>query len=77
MSTRVEEFLAKAELCERRARAASDPEMQRSYEKLARGWREFAEGPLGNRAPAIEYPSRQSLPEPTQTHQQVSAPSEA
>ena len=63
--TRVQEFLARAEWCEGLARTASNPETRRTYENLARGWREFAEGPLVQHAPAAkEYPLPQLLGTP-------------
>ena len=48
MQETVQEYLAKAEWCEERAKEAAAPGTRRSYLELARGWREFAAGPLAH-----------------------------
>jgi hypothetical protein len=46
MQDRIKESLAKAEWCVEQADKATDPEVSRFYSTLARGWRDFAAGPL-------------------------------
>jgi hypothetical protein len=46
MTTRIKEYIARAEWCEEQAGRVRDPEVSRVYLELARGWREFAAGPL-------------------------------
>ena len=50
MQETIQEYLAKAEWCEQRAKEVAAPETRRSYLELARGWREFAAGPLAHRS---------------------------
>ena len=51
MQDRIKESLAKAEWCEEQAENAADLKVSHFYLTLARGWRDFAAGPLARPLP--------------------------
>jgi hypothetical protein len=51
MQDKIKESLVKAEWCEEQAKIAADLKVRHCYLTLARGWRDFAAGPLARPLP--------------------------